>query len=267
MTNELFIKTSNVSNQLEKRQRIIYAVISGFIAGTICALVSSFINVWLYAELPIYISWPKVFGLWVLWAGAACVLAGVAAISSEGWSSILLAAFVMAATVLILNFVGDMSNLFLYILILLGLSLPFTALLAPVAYIFFWLSRRFMEARLLTGWERSKILIVNIFVIILVGLLPGLYSKFNPRAEQAVHLTHDLLQEGAQVVPTPLTKTEGFTEHKDQPYTLSQVVPSVYSTVGVDVTAHYEDGYSILCTVILYPGEEPRISPCKGLLP
>jgi hypothetical protein len=266
MTNELFIKTSNASNQLEKRQRITYAAISGFIAGTICAVVSSFINVWLYPDLPIYISWPGVCGLWALWAGAGGVLAGVAAISSEGWSSIILSAFLMATTALIFNFVQGTANFFLTVLILLGLALPFTAILTPVAYVFFWLSRRFMEARLLTGWERSKILIVNLFVIIGVGFLPGLYSKFDPRAEQAVRMTHDLLQEGTQTVPTPLTKTEGFTEHRHQAYTLSQV-ESVYSTAGVDVTAHYEDGYSLLCTVILYPGSEPRISPCKGRAP
>jgi hypothetical protein len=266
MTNELFIKTSIASNQLEKRQRIIYAAISGFIAGTICAVVSSFINVWVYPDLPIYISWTGVFGLWALWAGAGCVLAGVAAISSEGWSSIILAAFLMAATALIFTSVSEMTNLLIGMVILIALALPFTAIFAPVAYVFFWLSRRFMEARLLTGRERSKILVVNILVIILLGLLPGLYSKFNARTEQAVRLTHDLLQGSAQTLPPSLVKTEGFMEHRNQAYTLSQI-PSVNSTEGVDVTAHYEDGYGILCTVILYPGSEPRVNPCKGLLP
>jgi hypothetical protein len=266
MTNELFVKSSSETRQLEKRQRILYAAISGFVVGTIAALASSFINVLVYPDLPIHTSWPQFFGLWALWAGVGAVLAGVAAISSEGWSTILLSAFLMATTVLVVNFVQGINSIFLNMLVLMGLALPFTAILTPVAYIFFWLARRFMEARLLTGVERSKIMAINILVIILVGLLPGLYSKFNVRAEQAIYIVHDMLQEGRQSVPVPLTKTEGFAEHRDQPYTLSQV-KSVFSTVGIDVTAHYEDGYQILCTVILYSGSEPRMNPCKRISP
>jgi hypothetical protein len=266
MTNELFIKSSSETRQLEKRQRILYGVISGFIVGTIAALASSFINVLVYLDLPIHTSWPQFLGVWVLWAGAGAVLAGVAAVSSEGWSTILLSAFLMATTILVVNFVQGIDSIFLNMLVLLGLALPFTAILTPVAYIFFWLARRFKKSRILTGRERSKIMIINVLVIILVGLLPGLYSKFNARAEQAVYMVHDMLQEGRQSVPVPLTKTEGFAEHKDQPYTLSQA-KSVFSTVGIDVTAHYDDGYQILCTVIMYSGSEPRMNPCKGYLP
>ena len=91
------------------------------------------------------------------------------------------------------------------------------------------------------------------------------------RAEQGVRLVHGLLQDAVQVsslnaVNKALLKTEGLAEHKEQSYALSQT-PSVYSTVGVDVVAHYKDGYTILCTVILYPGSDPYISPCKGTLP
>jgi len=266
MTNELFIKPSSEARQLEKRQRILYAVLCGFVAGTSAALASSFVNLVLYPDLPIYISWPQVLGVWALWTGAGAALAGVAAISSEGWSSILLSALLMAVTVLIVNFVQGINNLFLNMLVLMGLALPFTAILTPVSYIFFWLARRFMEARLLTGRERSRIVIVNVLVILVVGLLPGLYSKFNGRAEKAVYMVHEMLQEGGQFVPVPLTKTEGFIEHRDQSYTLSQE-KSVFSTVGIDVTVHYDDGYEILCTVILYSDSEPRMNPCKGFSP
>jgi hypothetical protein len=124
-----------------------------------------------------------------------------------------------------------------------------------------------MEARLLSGRERSKILLGNVIVIVLLGLLAGLYSKYDGRAQRAVSLVHEMLQDRSDSIPVPLTRTEGFTEHRGQPYTLSQV-DSVYSTVGVDVTAHYEDGYRVMCTVIQYEeDQEPRMNPCKGYLP
>lgn len=271
MNNYLFPPSTNLSNQAEKKRRIIYGAISGFAVGTICAVVSTFINTWLYPDLPIYMSWMGAFQLWLLWAGMGCILAGVAAFSAEGWFSILLSAFLMTLTTLILNFIKGSDGLLLNLVILIGLAIPFTAALMPLAYIFFWLSRRFVQAENPKELNRWKIRLVNGLVIVFLGFLPGIYARFNVRAEKGMHLIHDVLQEGAQAssvdtYPISLRKTEGYGEHKDQSYTLSQR-PSSYSTVGVDVTAHFEDGYEIKCTVILYTTKDPNISPCKGITP
>lgn len=272
MANQIYELSSSIAKKKpDRKQRILYAFLSGFAAGTVAAITSSFINVWLYPQLPIYFEWPSVFFTWILWALLTGLMAGIAVISSEGWMSILLSAFCMASTILIINFVQDMSNIFLNLLVLLGLALPFTAIMTPLAYIFFWLTQRFVQAKDHNGWARGRIIIVNILVIIVLGMIPGLYAKMNARAEQGVILVHGILQDAAQAssleeVHKALLKTEGLAEHKDQSYTLSQT-PSVYSTVGVDVTAHYEDGYTIVCTVILYPGSDSFISPCKGVFP
>jgi len=264
----LFPVSSNSTGFAEKKQRIIYAAVSGFIAGTICILVASFINVWLFPELPLKMDWQRIFLLWLAWAFIGGLLAGVAAISSEGWGSIILSAFLMATVILIINFVQGIDSILLNLLVLLGLALPFTAVMVPIAFIFFWLAKRFLHLYDYVGWERWKIILVNAFVIILLGVLPGLYSKFNSRANEGTHLVHAMLQEAStsSTLPTPLENAEGFAEHRTQSYELTQV-ESVYSTVGVDVTAHYEDGYALRCTAILYPGEVAYVSPCKGLLP
>jgi len=268
MTNYIFQPSSSIAtSKTQRKQRILYGALVGFTAGTIAAITSSFINVWLYPDLPIYFEWKPVFLVWILWASLSGLAAGLAVISAEGWASILLSAFFMTATILIINFVKGMESIFLNLLILLGLSLPFTAIMTPLAYIFFWLTRRFVQALSEHGWARARIFFVNFLIIIVLGSIPGLYAKMDANAEQGVRLVHGILQDVAQAdVHKALLKTEGQPEHKDQPYKLSQV-PSVYSTVGVDVTAHYEDGYTILCTVILYPGSDPFISPCKGTLP
>ena len=125
MNQSLFVSSqSNTSHRIERNQRIAYAAISDFAAGTICALVASFINIVLFPDLPLHMEWPHVLMLWSLWAGIGGLLAGVSAISSEGWTSILFAAFLMSAVILIVNFVQDMNSLFLNLLILLGLSIP-----------------------------------------------------------------------------------------------------------------------------------------------
>jgi hypothetical protein len=263
--------SEGVKNNLERKQRVLFAALSGFVAGTVAALLSSFINTWLFPDLPLYIEWSSMFLGWVLWSVLGGVLAGVAAFSSEGWKSILFSALGMAVTILVLNVLQNSESALLNTIVLLGLSLPFTAMMIPLAFLFFWLARRFLEAMSLRGWVRSRIFLVNFIVILALGVIPGVYTKMNTRAERGVRIMHEMLQTAAQAspqdaVPKALLKTNGFADHKDQPYTLSQV-SSVSSTEGVDVTAHYNDGYTILCTVVLYPGSDPSIFSCKGQPP
>jgi len=206
------------------------------------------------------------FYAWVLWAVLGGVLAGIAAYSSEGWKSIFLSALCMAIAVLILNVLQSSEGFLLNVVALIGLLLPFIAMMTPLAFIFFWLARRFIQAVSVTGWARVKIFVLNLVVILVIGVAPGVYAKMNARAERGVRIIHGILQDAPNTIHKALLKTEGFAEHKDQPYTLSQA-PSIYSTVGVDVTAHYDDGYTISCAVVLYPGSDPSILPCKGQLP
>ena len=260
-----------MNNDPERKQRILFAASSGFTAGTVAAVLSSFINIWLFPNLPLQLDWSSIFFAWVLWAVLGGVLAGVAAYSSEGWKSIFLSALCMAVTVLILNVLQSSASIFLNTVTLIGLLLPFIAMMAPLAFIFFWLADRFIKAMSVKGWARAKIFLVNFILILVLGTLPGVYAKMGARAERGVRIIHGILQDTAQTsspdaIHKALLKTEGFAEHKDQPYTLSQA-PSVYSTVGVDVTIHYGDGYTILCAVVLYPGSDPSILPCKGRAP
>jgi hypothetical protein len=39
---------------------------------------------------------------------------------------------------------------------------------------------------------------------------------------------------------------------------------SAESTEGFDVTALYEDGYSLTCSVVVYPGATPYLLGCKS---
>lgn len=261
----------SVKKKSETKQRVFFAALSGFIAGTVAALLSSFINIWLFPDLPFYIEWSSVFFAWVSWAVLGSMLAGMAAFSYEGWKSILLSALSMAVAVLVLNVIQSSEGILVNFIAFFGLLLPFVAMMTPLAFLFFWLANRFVQALHLKNWARLKVFLVNFVVILVLGAIPGVYAKMSARAEQGVRIIHGILQDAAQAsspvgLHKSLLKTEGFSEYTDQPYTLSQV-PSLYSTVGVDVTVHYEDGYTILCAVVLYPGSNPSILPCKAMAP
>jgi MFS family permease len=261
----------SIQKRLETKKRVFFGALSGFIAGTIAALVSSFINTWVFPDLPLYLYWPAIFYAWVLWAILGGMLAGLSAFSAEGWASVLLSAVGMAFTILLLNIMQSSEGTLLKAVSLFGLLFPVAAMMSPLAFIFFWLARRFVGIVSATGWTRIKVILVNTIVILVIGVIPGAYARMNENTEKAVRIIHGMLQDAAkasssEALNKAFAKTEGFAEHKGQPYALSQS-PSVYSTVGVDVIAHYEDGYTIVCTVVMYPGNDPSIYPCKGQLP
>jgi hypothetical protein len=253
-----------------KKKRVLFAALSGFLAGTIAALGSAYINTWIFPELPLYLEWSSIIIAWLLWAVVGGLLAGIAGLSAEGWQGLFFSAVGMAFVILLLNIMQSSETAMLKIVSFVGLLFPIAAMVFPLAVIFYWLANRFVRAESSQGWLRWKIVIVNLIVIVVLGMIPGLYAKMNSRAEQGVRLIHEMLQDAQTSAPDALhkslLKTEGFSEHKTQPYTLSQAA-SIYSTVGVDVTVHYKDNYTISCTVILYPGSDPAIFPCKGHLP
>lgn len=256
---------------LEKKRRITYAAMSGLTAGTLCALILIFINTWAYPDLPLYIDPFNALMLSLFWMAGLSLFAGGSAYTAEGWGSIIPSSILMGAAVLLLNFLQGTSNLFLNVVVLAGLLIPFSGMLMPIGYLFFRLAERFIHARDLSGWARWRILIANALIIILLGALPGAYAKFNLRAEKSVYLVHAMLQENMRVnspdaLSKPLLNNQNFMEHRASPYTLSQAESRI-STVGIDVTAHYADGYLIRCLVILYPDREPSISSCKEIQP
>jgi len=64
--------------------------------------------------------------------------------------------------------------------------------MTPLAYVFFWLARRFMRVQDMQGWQRWKVLILNALIILALGTMPGLYSKFDDRAEQGLTIINGI---------------------------------------------------------------------------
>ncbi|MCC7117908.1 MAG: hypothetical protein IT310_05225 [Anaerolineales bacterium] len=252
----------------EHKTRIAFAFLYGFVIGTICVGLGSFINVWLYPELPLFINWEQILWSWLVWVLSLTVAAGVAVYAEDGWGGVVFSAFLMAAIILVVNFMQAGGNFWLNVVLMAGLSLPFTTVMAPIAYAFIWLTRRFVEAQTMRGVKRFQILTVNFLVLVALGVAPGLYPKFNRQASESLRLIHAMLQGVAtsSALPLPLQETKDFAKRQTQPYTLSQT-PSKFSTEGVDVTAHYADGYQLRCTVVLYPGSDPYLKPCEELAP
>jgi MFS family permease len=258
----------NIRYDPERNRRVFFSALSGFVVGSIATCVTAYVNVWRFPELPIHLDWAAIFVTWLLLAVVGGILAGVAGFSHEGWKSILLSAVGISLTLLLYSSAQSSESMTLKIVALVGMLFPIAAMVSPLPLIFFWLASRFVQAASSKIWMRFNIVFVNCLMIVGLGALSGLYARMDARAEQGMRLIHEIIQDAAQTgaLHTALLKTAGFSAHKDQPYTLSQT-PSAFSTVGVDITVHYDDGYTMTCTVVLYPGRDPAVYPCKGQLP
>ena len=170
----------------ERKKRMLFAALSGFVAGTIATIVSSYINTWVFPDIPFYLEWSSIFVAWLLWAVLGGLLAGIAGLSDEGWKGILFSALGMAFSILLLNAMQSSESTMLKIIAFVGLLFPIAAMVTPLAVIFFWLASRFMQMISLKGWARWKIILVNLIVIVILGVIPGVYAKieFKSRTER-----------------------------------------------------------------------------------
>ena len=87
--------------------------------------------------------------------------------------------------------------------------------------------------------------------------------KMPPDAATAVNYLHAALQSENVDGIQEISKLPGVQEHAGMRYKLFQQA-SEASTEGHDVRAEYDDGYTLQCTVVVYPGFNTYISACES---
>jgi hypothetical protein len=121
-----------------------------------------------------------------------------------------------------------------------------------------WFVRRHSEfLNLRFAFGRIAILLA---LIVLLGAFGGSFLRMSEPGARAVEIVHTNLQRTSDVHPV-IAKAANWPAHRGVPYLLYQS-PSKDSTVGVDVRAVYDDGYTLVCQVNLYPGSPPFLSKC-----
>jgi len=147
----------------------------------------------------------------------------------------------------------------LKIVVLVFILIPIAALTLPISYTLRWLTEHHALA-LYTKWSAVRIAGLVLLVLAL-GAGCGYFTKTSPRGIEVARFMHGLLQDPAQP-KNPLSKFEGALEHQNVPYKIYQQ-KSTESTVGYDFRFEYEDGFTLRCAVIAYPGTDPFVSDCE----
>lgn len=138
---------------------------------------------------------------------------------------------------------------------------PVAALSLPIAWTLRWLTEKYARA-LHAKFSRVKIALLVVATLAL-GAAGGWFMRMPPRAVEAVHFMNGLIQIAPDHEDSALRDVDGFDDHMGAAYTLYESSSTV-STEGFDVTAKYEDGYRLSCTVVIFPGRDPYLSVCEG---
>jgi len=231
----------------------------GLIAGAAFTLVSVFIDLLLYPDLPLGVDWSA-------FAYRMCAIAlGLALIGamtcwwSETWQGLLSGAAVSAALALIVALFSSEVGTGIKLMVLVFTLMPVAAMALPIAWILRWLTERHAAALLVKG---SFARIARfILLAIALGAAGGYFMKMSPRGVKVTRYVHGLLQNPSQE-KNPISRAPGVQERLNIPYTLYQK-QSESSTEGYDIRIEYEDGYVLQCLAVLYPGRDPYISACQ----
>lgn len=233
----------------------------GFLIGSAFVVAGTTINRLLYPDLPLGMDW-SLFAMlsgWVI-LGLALV-GGIAFLFRDRLPSLIIGALVAGFIALVSALFFSAVSTGLKVIVLIFALVPMAAMCLPVAWILRWLSEKHEEG--LRSDQRSKTILPLVLLAVLLGAGSGYFLKMSPRAAQATRFMHHLLQTAPGDSESRLHQLAGFQNHMDMDYELFQQ-PSEASTEGFDVRAEYEDGYSLTCVVVIFPGREPRLSDCSS---
>src|SRR5215208_1251334 len=231
----------------------------GFLVGNFFVISAAIVDRLIYPDLPLGIDWSLFAMRWV-WVGPGLALIGaITSLFNEKMPGLLIGALATGLLVLMSALFFSPVTTGLKLIVLIFGLVPVAALSLPVALILRWLVDKHENALQLQ--QRIPRIILLVLLAILLGAGSGYFSKMSRRAVEATRFMHHLLQTAPQAAKSPVRDLPGFQSHAGMGYQLLQSA-SKSSTEGFDVRAEYEDGYSVTCVVVLYPGSQPYISDC-----
>lgn len=244
-----------------KMTRIALGALYGFLGGTTFAIVASFVDIWLYPDVPLGVDWPLLYMRLPLCALGFALVGAVTSWWSEPWPG--LGSGAVLASLLVLGsalYASDANGSAKLIVLIFGL-IPVFAFTLPLV----WILRLLMEKHLhVIKMDLPALRVSGLFVLILaLGSIGGYFTKMSSRDLQVTLFAHDLLQHSLDET-SPIHDLQGISKHAELPYKLYEEKAD-FSTEGFSVRAEYEDGYRIECKIVLYPGMSPSLADCEAL--
>jgi hypothetical protein len=253
----------------ERSARMQPGALYGLLAGTVFVLVSSFINIIFFPGIPLGIDWTS---LLIQWFEFGIVLAAAGAIVgwfTEDYMGIVWGGVMLTGLLLLGNLVASllgrgsaalMAQSIITVLPLVGAGV----LLAGIIRVA--INRHLFIGQQETQEIRRRLMRRLILIVILVGLVPGIFSRFGISTENTIRTLNDNLQNYATDPLLewryPYAQVPSLKQHLGMTYKL-YVRTSGYEAGSLDITIRFQDGYAITCLAPTDSGNNLFLSTCN----
>jgi len=257
----------NVIDKIDKSmprlilRRVLVGALYGLLTGTAFVLMSAFIDALLHPDLPIGVDWTLMSTRWLLIGLGLALIGAVTCLFNETWAGLLAGAVAAGLLALTSALFLSPTNAALKVMVVVFTLAPIAVMSLPIA----WTLRRLAERHVVALYSERSIARISLLMLIAValGAAGGYFMKMSRDAATAMNYLHDALQSANVSEMEELRALPGFQEHTGRQYKLFQKA-SEASTEGYDVRAEYDDGYTLQCTVVVYPGFNTYISACES---
>ena len=242
-------------------RRAMVGALYGLLTGTAFVLTSAFIDVLLHPNLPLGVDWTLMSTRWILIGLGLALIGALTCLFKETWAGLLAGAIAAGLLALTSALFLSPTNTALKVMVLVFTLAPIAVMSLPIA----WILRRLTERHAVALYSERSIARVALLILMAValGAAGGYFMKMSRNAATAVRYLHDTLQSANVNETEEMSELPGLQEHAGMSYELFQKT-SEASTEGYDVRAEYEDGYTVQCTVVVYPGFNPYLSACES---
>ncbi|HEY5270206.1 MAG TPA: hypothetical protein VII97_07705 [Anaerolineales bacterium] len=253
----------------ERGKRMVPGVMYGAIASTVYVLVSSIINVIFFPGLHLGVDWISLLTHWIEFGLALALAGAIVGWFTEDYMGIVGGGVVLTILLLVGNLIASLMG---------GGSAALTVQsfitalpLVGVGVLLAWAIRVAINHHLHiqqqeTPEVRRKLFVQLTTIVFLVGLIPGAFSRFGLSSEYAIRTLNESLQNVATDpsldVRFPIAKVPALKNHFGMNYTLFARV-SAFEAGAMDITIHFEDGYTVTCLVPTESGYATFLQVCN----
>lgn len=249
--------------------RIKFGILIAVVGALFYAIIASTINIISYPELHLTVNWTSAITTWVI-VSVAMVIAGfIVAWPTDEVKAIVGGGVTLTFLLLLVNtimFISQNVTNQSYFQVLVA-SLPMVGVIVLLALALRQGINKASAAEKEEFQPKKRKALVKIFsVVILLGMIGGLFSRFDGSAVTMLQSLNERLQtadtSGTSKVKFPSNILEDVQNRFGQEYGL--YIRSAAGTIGaLDVTISFVDGYTITCQIPTVSGSYVFIDACS----
>jgi hypothetical protein len=266
---ESLIYSLREETSADRAARMVPGALYGAFVATIYILALSTVNVITIPGLHLAVEWVRLLTYWIGF-GLGLALAGViVGWFTEDYVSIIGGGIVMTVLLLIGNFIislfngGNAGLVFQSVVTAVPLIGGAVLIAGGLRYVI----QRHLQIVHAEKTRQRRSQLAGLFgIVFLVGLIPGVFSRFDLSTINMLKALNNGLQQGATdpglAARFSQTQLPGLKAHFGKEYAIYPH-PSIFSAGSLDITVRFTDGYDFSCVVAPDAGELTYFTTCS----